>query len=846
MTSDQITQALQELYRKIDGVQQKRQLVFWYDPRGEFGETVDTLALGEVRKLKLDGRPFWVKHQVLVEHPESSFLLYAPFAQPAPEDNWLLDLEKQGQPFAADRAVLLQQQYGLYNRSLSGYLRDHLAFFNNKRRVEHFDAIGIDPDSSEMELRLAMMSALANLKVADPTLLVRSVLMAGLGEENALKAEIEKFFGPTEFWQLAEHYLGFSAERPSLRELFIRLAVTHLAQNLNAPLPEALLPKVIRPGTRAYVFVDSWLRHREHAAAWEALSTGLAGDLGIPSLAAELEPKAYLAVETFEAFDRALIQQAAARLMDESARPSTVRDWVQARKPLHWYGAYEPHYRALEAASRFLGALAGLHLAGDAGELFSAYAERDYQIDQHYRHLIQHSDRVPDDSLKGLIERLERTYGHAYLEPQGEAWSASLKTVSWPFSGPDRQWRFFEHHVRPILGRSDREKAFVIISDAMRFEVMDELRSQLLTELRGEATLTPLVGILPSVTMLGMAALLPGTRLEVTSKGQVLRDGLPTQGSESRQAILDASGFSSLVMSADELLSLPRDEGRQRVQPHRLIYLYHNQIDATGDKAASERGVFGACERAIDTVSQLIKKIANTLNGSNILVVADHGFLYQREPLGEHDKLAQPKGEVIASGRRHVLGRELATASGSHAFELPYLEPAGLTAHVPNGMLRYAVQGAGAQYVHGGASLQEICVPLLAYKHVRSTKGDEGPSRKVGVQLSAATRKITNNHFTLRLVQSEPVSERVTPRQVIVSFVDGSGKPITNAFPLRLDSAASQATDREYIARLTIGTSSIDRDKPYYLVIKDAEDDLELLREPWQVSLAFTDDFGDV
>jgi hypothetical protein len=133
---------------------------------------------------------------------------------------------------------------------------------------------------------------------------------------------------------------------------------------------------------------------------------------------------------------------------------------------------------------------------------------------------------------------------------------------------------------------------------------------------------------------------------------------------------------------------------------------------------------------------------------------------------------------------------------------------------------------------------------LLSYKHVRAEKGDEGASHKVGVRVSTTARKVTNTHFTVRLVQDEPVGGRARARQVLVKLIAEDGRAITNAHPLNLDSAAKQATDREYIARLSVGVSSVERAKPYYLVIVDAQDNLEILREAWQVNLAFTDDFG--
>jgi uncharacterized protein (TIGR02687 family) len=850
MDTAQLENALIALFERRSGIG-GRKLVFWYDPKAEFEGAFEELDIGSgIQKIKLEGTPFTVKHRVLVQEPDSSFLLYAPFAEPRPQENWLLDLQMQGESFSADRAAMLFKQYGLHQRNLQDYLRDHLAFFNNKRRREALDDIGLAPESGEMELRIAMMCALVGLKVADAAQLLRTLLMKGLGEEeNPLFSELVTYFKPGEVWEVARHALGFQAETPSLRELFIRLALTHLQHDLRGSLPEHLLGKVIRPSTRAYVFVNSWLRHSGDATVWAELSSRLAPDLGIPELARSLHPSAYAKVETFAAFDQELVRTAATQLVSGQGNIQEIKAWLGVRKALYWFDTFAPYYEALQAATGFFAALSEFSAGANAtaGEMFRAYAERHYRVDRYYRHYLTASDETPGDVLKPLTEEIEGRYTHSFLEPLGEAWSKALAGLEdWSISKVEKQWWFYRHHLRPILEGSDREKVFVIISDALRYEVAEDLRESLFADLRGDAKLTPLLGVLPSITRLGMAALLPHDVLEVNGKGEVLVDGRPSQSSANRGAILKASGVSSLVLQAEELLNMSREEGRGLIQPHRLIYIYQNRIDAIGDKAASERGVFDACRRTVEELSALVRKIANALNGTNIFVTSDHGFLYQRQPLAQHDKVEPPEGDILDSSRRHVLGMNLSQPDGTQTFSLSYLRPDGLQAQSPWGTLRYALQGAGAQYVHGGASLHEVCVPLLAYKHVRAIKGDEGPSRKVGVRVSATSRKVTNNHFTIRLIQDEPVGERVRPRQVIVKFVDEDGKAVTNEYPLSLESSAPQATDREYIARLSIGITDPDRDKPYDLVVVDVEDALEILRESWRISLAFTDDFGDL
>ena len=61
--------------------------------------------------------------------------------------------------------------------------------------------------------------------------------------------------------------------------------------------------------------------------------------------------------------------------------------------------------------------------------------------------------------------------------------------------------------------------------------------------------------------------------------------------------------------------------------------------------------------------------------------------------------------------------------------------------------------------VHGGATLQEVVVPVLAIRKKR--KSD---TRLVNVQILPDTDKITTGQLVVKLFQSEPVSDKVQAR----------------------------------------------------------------------------------
>lgn len=253
--------------------------------------------------------------------------------------------------------------------------------------------------------------------------------------------------------------------------------------------------------------------------------------------------------------------------------------------------------------------------------------------------------------------------------------------------------------------------------------------------------------------------------------------------------------------------------------------------------------MFNACEEAIAELLKLVKKICNSLNGTHILISADHGFLYQRQPLVDADKVSLPQGDdVVETNRRFSLRTENIQEPSLLNFTLPY-DSGGALAVVPRGSLRFKVQGAGAQYVHGGASLQEVCVPVITYHHKRAEKGDEGLARKVGVQINALLRRVTNNRFSFNLMQTEPVEGRWRSRRVSVALYDSQGNSITEIKQVELGSSSPHPTEREFKQILTVTTTN--PPTTAFLIVKDFDDNTELVREPWTISLAIANDFGD-
>jgi hypothetical protein len=98
--------------------------------------------------------------------------------------------------------------------------------------------------------------------------------------------------------------------------------------------------------------------------------------------------------------------------------------------------------------------------------------------------------------------------------------------------------------------------------------------------------------------------------------------------------------------------------------------------------------------------------------------------------------------------------------------------------------------GAGTRYVHGGASLQEIVVPVISVNKKRRSD-----IRKVEVDLMPETDKITTGQLSVKLLQREAVTDKIQPRQVRLGIYTGE-TPISDQPVLTFDSSSGDQRER--------------------------------------------------
>ena len=79
-------------------------------------------------------------------------------------------------------------------------------------------------------------------------------------------------------------------------------------------------------------------------------------------------------------------------------------------------------------------------------------------------------------------------------------------------------------------------------------------------------------------------------------------------------------------------------EGADLTRDHDLIVIYPNRIDRIGDTRESEADTCQAVEDSFADLDKILRKIAS-LKGSQAVITADHGFLFQQEPVEPKKRL---------------------------------------------------------------------------------------------------------------------------------------------------------------------------------------------------------------
>lgn len=430
----------------------------------------------------------------------------------------------------------------------------------------------------------------------------------------------------------------------------------------------------------------------------------------------------------------------------------------------------------------------------------SQYTSTFYKLDKYYRQAVCAFADLGDASSE-TSERIKLRMDNDYASLTNELnleWVRCIQEVGTGFetiTTVEKQPDFFQNHIgNPKL------KTAVIVSDAFRYEMAVELMERL-TGKKHVATLTPALAMLPTETKYCKLALLPHEELVCTGT-DMLVDGKQLGSTEARTKHLQQYCDNSVCINYDTLMGMEKREKRE-VFKNKLVYVFHNTLDEQCH-GCNLKTFASTTRNTLDELQQLILFIHDYANVTEVYVTADHGFLYNDIPFEEKDKQVVAE-DTLEKKTRYFLCNEATQEFGISKFPLHAVSAmkGNYLVGMPTGTNRLAKEGGDYPFAHGGASLQELVIPIIHSKYKEDNK-----KGKVSVSLLEPTLTLSSSRMKAHLVQGEAVTMSMQAQTVHCAIYVGD-EAISPIKTLTLNSTDSEmGSSRIYEVDLTVTQSA--------------------------------------
>jgi hypothetical protein len=752
-----------------------RSLVVWYDPERTYTQTAAELALPNTTIVRYGDSFFSLRHEIddlLNDSQPPRLVVYVPISQ-AKTQSALIELE------AAGVVMRPGQQPPNRNTKLALIARNALKPILGDDQVAE-----IEKQVETGKLSLADLNALAD-KGKDISTAVLSLIFGSANPQDVALAvlrddrcdgEIEKKSAQKELRNLLQ--VSFDTEfpawatLPNFRERLARhVLLTDLIAAVGEHVPSALASVKVATspgGVESCVrLARSWRKNRDFRDSYVDAANKIERELKLAQIA--LDPATIIENETFLAVERALQRHIENKLF-EAASPNLRR--LAVDRLSRFWAEVEP---AVQARWALIAAAAEVLLEAERVEkeikkppttvpaLVKAYAEDDEPwclLDTHHRHLESRKFNFDFDStgehqgLDKLITKAEQRYMEVG-SMLANHFVRTFQKAKHPIKGLLRQRDFFETQVKPMLGGG---KVAYVWVDALRFEMARELCRLLKDDF--DLTIRPALGTIPTITEIGMAALLPeanesskvvavgGGKLGLEIGGKVIKDR------KDRVAFLkDHAGATVFDCKLDDLLPKPSKKVKDGIQSAELVLVTSQEIDelCEADNIAQARlqmdGVLGHLRRGV--------RILGDHGVKTIILAADHGHLFADE-IGEDMKIEAPGGKAEDLHRRVWVG---VGGTSESSYLRTSLSSLGIESEfdiaTPWTFACFKSKGGARAYFHGGLSPQEMIVPVVALTSMAKVGG---PTTGIGWTLTPGTTKLTTRFFSVQITGTQDES----------------------------------------------------------------------------------------
>lgn len=759
------------LFQLIAKQVEARGLVVWYDPELAFASVASELKIPRTTVVHYGGSFFRLRREIddlMNDSQPPRLVVYVPHERGRAHDA-LVELEAAG--------VVMQpgQQPPSCNTRLAVVARNAL------RPLLGDDQVGeIEKQVEASKLSLADLNVLADKGKGLSTGILTLIFGSANAQEVALAflrgddhdADIEQKSAQKDLRHLLQPGFDFESDSsPTLARMRDQLARHVLLTDLGAALGEQL-PRALSSvktanssgGVDACVrLAHAWRNSRDTRDSYVKAANKVELEFALSTI--PFDPRSLVTNETFLSAEMRLLHHVEDELVI-SARPELLK-LVEARLCRFWADVVP----AVQARWALIGAAAEVLLEADrvarevkrpptsVPELVRAYAEVEPPwclLDTHHRHMESRKfnfEFAPTGVHQGL-DRLVTKAAQRYTEV-GSALTrhfvAQFHRATHPIKGILRQRDVFETQVKPRL--AEGKVAYVWV-DALRFEMAREL-SRLLKDDFG-LTLQPAIGMMPTITEIGMAALLPkahesarvvavgGGKLGLEIGGKVVKDR------KDRVAFLkEHAGVAVFDCKLDDLLPKPSKKVKEGIENAQLVLVTSQEIDDFGERDTK------LARLQMDSVLNYLRRSVRILSDhgvKTIIVVADHGHLFGDE-MGEENKIEAPGGRTEDLHRRVWIG--LGGTSEPSYLRAPLVSlgiDSDLDLATPWDLACFKAKGGARSYFHGGLSPQELIVPVVT---LTSTARPGKATTGIAWTLTPGTAKLTTRFFSVQVAGAQ-------------------------------------------------------------------------------------------
>jgi hypothetical protein len=339
---------------------------------------------------------------------------------------------------------------------------------------------------------------------------------------------------------------------------------------------------------------------------------------------------------------------------------------------------------------------------------------------------------------------------------------------------------------------------------------------------------------LPSITPIGMAALLPGASasFSVVEQNGVLGarvDDAFLPDAASRRKFATAKIPNLVHLGLDELLSLQPSKLAKKIEGAQVVIVKSQEIDHAGEAGFTHQAR-QVMDTVIDNLARAIRKLA-AAGVEHSVISADHGHLFFPVDRDESMRIEKPGGNEIELHRRCWIGRGGATPAGCirvDAAALGYASNLEFVFPVGSGVFK---AGGDLAFHHGGASLQELIIPVLT---VRLKMRESGRPTARLISASGLPDAVTNRIFSVTLQLGQNLS-LFSSAMVVRPLLMAAGKQV-GGVGMAVDAELDRATGCVKLQPgkpTTIAFLLSDESVPALrVVVQDPATDAELYRSP--------------